>query len=114
MTLPIDSNVHSQQSDVRASRRRVLGLIAIAAPGWTFRRLAFANAGAYPARPLRFIVPNAAGGSSDLVVRLVGARLSDALGQPVIVDLRPGASGKIAMDLVAKSPPDGYTLFLAN
>jgi len=99
---------------VRASRRRILRLIAIAAPSLCIGRLAFANGVAYPTRPLRFVVPNAAGGSSDLVVRLVGARLGDALGQPVIVDLRPGASGRIAMDNVAKSPPDGYTLFLAN
>jgi tripartite-type tricarboxylate transporter receptor subunit TctC len=99
---------------MQASRRRILGLIALATPGWCFRGSAFAHAVAYPARPLHFVVPNAAGGSSDLVVRLVGARLGDALGQPVIVDLRPGASGKIAMDHVAKSPPDGYTLLLAS
>jgi len=111
---PIAAAVDRGQFTVRASRRRILGLIAIAAPGWCFRRLAVANTAAYPTRPLRVVVPNAAGGSSDLLVRLVGARLGDALGQPVIIDLRPGAAGKVALDHVAKSPPDGYTLFLAN
>jgi tripartite-type tricarboxylate transporter receptor subunit TctC len=104
--------VDSEQFNV--SRRRILRLIAIATPSLCLRRFAFANGVAYPTRPLRFVVPNAAGGSSDIVVRLISARLGDALGQPVVVDLRPGASGKIAMDHVAKSPADGYTLFLAN
>lgn len=111
---PIDPAAARKQGAVGVSRRRILGLIATVVPGWCFTRLGMANAAAYPARPLRFVVPNAAGGSSDLLVRLVSAQLGDALGQPVIVDLRPGAAGKVAMDYVAKALPDGYTLFLAN
>lgn len=72
------------------------------------------NVDAYPSRPIRFIIPNTAGGTSDLLARLIGARLSDALGQPVVVESRPGAAGRIALEHTAKAAPDGYTLFLGN
>jgi tripartite-type tricarboxylate transporter receptor subunit TctC len=108
------STLPAGERAVRMPRRRMLGIIAAAIPGCLSIRLAVADAGAYPTRPLRFVVPNAAGGSSDLLVRIVSERLGDALGQPVVIDLRPGAAGRIAMDYVGKSPPDGYTLFLAN
>jgi tripartite-type tricarboxylate transporter receptor subunit TctC len=68
----------------------------------------------YPSRPIRFIVPFAAGGGNDNVARLVGKRLSDGLGQPVVIDNRPGAGGVLGAELAAKSPPDGYTLFLGG
>jgi len=64
----------------------------------------------WPSRPIRIVVPFAAGTFVDVLSRLIGAKLSDALGQPVIIDNRPGASGNIASELVANSPPDGYTL----
>lgn len=67
----------------------------------------------YPSKPVRIIVPFPPGGSIDMVARLIGQKMSDALKQPVIVDNRPGASGNIGMDYVAKSPPDGYTLVMA-
>lgn len=66
----------------------------------------------YPVRPLRIIVPQSAGGSTDLVARLVGQKLSEALGQSVVVDNRPGAGSIIGTDLVAKATPDGYTLLV--
>lgn len=72
------------------------------------------NSTDYPARAIRIIIPNTAGGTSDLLARLIGARLSDALGQPVVVESRPGAAGRIALDYTAKAAPDGYTLFLGN
>jgi tripartite-type tricarboxylate transporter receptor subunit TctC len=69
---------------------------------------------AYPAKPIRFIVPFAAGGGNDNVARLVGKRLADSLGQPVVIDNRPGAGGVLGAELAAKAAPDGYTLFLGG
>ena len=68
----------------------------------------------YPQRPIRLIVGFAPGGSTDLVGRLVGAKLSERLGQQVVIDNRPGASGIIAAELVSKSQPDGYTLLISG
>ena len=67
-------------------------------------------ADAYPVKPIRLVVPSPAGSPPDLVGRLIGEKLSAALGQPIVVDNRPGATGIIGLDLVAKSAPDGYTL----
>jgi tripartite-type tricarboxylate transporter receptor subunit TctC len=64
----------------------------------------------YPAKPIRAIVPFPAGGGIDTVIRLLGPKMSDSLGQQVIIDNRSGASGTLGTDIVAKSPPDGYTL----
>jgi tripartite-type tricarboxylate transporter receptor subunit TctC len=64
----------------------------------------------YPTKPIRIIVPFAAGGAVDVVARLIGAKLADSLGQPVIVENRAGAGGTAGADQVAKSPPDGYTI----
>jgi tripartite-type tricarboxylate transporter receptor subunit TctC len=67
---------------------------------------------AYPVRPIRMIASQSAGGGVDAVARLAGVRLTEAFGQNVIVDNRPGANGTLAGDLTAKSPPDGYTVLL--
>ena len=66
----------------------------------------------YPNRPVRLVTPAAPGGTTDILARLVGARLTEALKQQVIVDNRASASGVVAAEIVANSPPDGYTLFL--
>jgi len=68
----------------------------------------------YPSRPIRIVVPFPPGGTSDILSRLIGPRLTEKWGQPVIVESRPGAAGAIAMELTAKSPPDGYTLVLTD
>lgn len=68
----------------------------------------------YPSRPIHMIVPYAAGGSSDVLARLIGERLHQALGQPVIVDNRPGAGSMIGTGALAKSPADGYNLILSD
>ena len=69
----------------------------------------------YPTRPIRLIVPYGAGGNADILGRIVGARLADVLGQPVIIDNRPGASGLLGSEMVARAAPDGHTLlWVAN
>jgi len=68
----------------------------------------------YPSKPIRLIVPFAAGGGNDNIARLVGKHLSESLGQPLVIDNRPGAGGVLGAELAAKSAPDGYTLFLGG
>jgi len=88
---------------------RVLAILAVAAlPSVS------ASAQGYPAKPIKLIVSTSAGGVTDLAARILGAHITAKTGQPVVIDNRAGASGNIAMDAVAKSPPDGYTLGVAN
>jgi tripartite-type tricarboxylate transporter receptor subunit TctC len=73
-----------------------------------------AAAQTYPNKPIRIIVPYAAGGTSDILARQIGPKLTDAWGQPIIVENKPGANGNVGADFVAKSAPDGYTLLLTD
>ena len=76
--------------------------------------LAPAYGNTYPERPIRVVVPFPAGGSTDLTARLLGERLGQALGQPIIIENRPGANGSIGADNVARANPDGYTLLFGT
>lgn len=91
------------------TRRLLGGLFLVAAMNG-----AALAADVYPSKPIRVVLPFAAGGQSDVVARLVAERLSAALGQQLIVDNVAGAGGQIAAAAVARAAPDGYTLFLAN
>ena len=68
----------------------------------------------YPAKPIRFVVPFPPSGSADILARLIGDKLATSMGQPFIIDNRPGAGATLGADIVAKSAPDGYTLLYAN
>ena len=88
--------------------RRVLPLLA------GLLAAAAASAQTYPARAVRIIIPFAAGGATDVVFRILSPHLTEQLGQTVVIDNRPGGGATIGMDLALKSPPDGYTLGVAN
>jgi tripartite-type tricarboxylate transporter receptor subunit TctC len=95
------------------NRKKFLTLLACAIAGVALHALP-AAADDYPSRPLRLIVPFPPGGSSDTIARDIASHLSTTLGQPVIVDNRPGAGGNIGMQAGAASPPDGYTIILGS
>ena len=84
--------------------------VALLGFGW----LASASAQTYPAKPIQIVVPFPVGGIADIYARLIGSRLADAWGQPVVVENRTGAGGNIGAELVAKSAPDGYTLVMGS
>ena len=89
------------------------GLMLAAACAWTVCQPAAFAQTKYPERPIRIIVPLAPGGGSDYTARYIGLRLADRVGQSVVVDNRPAASGIVGTEMVAKAVPDGYTLLLA-
>jgi tripartite-type tricarboxylate transporter receptor subunit TctC len=89
-------------------------LIRVLAAVGAFSLIAIPAAAQYPAKAIRIVVPFAAGGASDAITRIVAQPLSETLGQPVVVDNRPGAEGAIAGEVVAKSAPDGYTILFGG
>jgi len=105
----------------RPSRRRALALAAGAVA--TMAAAAFlpapahaqpADAAAWPAKPIRWVVPFPPGGAMDVIARTLGERAGRALGQPFVIENRPGAGGNIGADAVAKSPADGYTIMITS
>jgi tripartite-type tricarboxylate transporter receptor subunit TctC len=99
---------HAEEHPMKKLFSRVLLAAALAAPAAG----AFAQQAGWPARPVRLVVPQAAGGATDVFARYMAQRLSTLWGQPVVVDNKVGASGVVGTDIVAKSPADGYTLLL--
>ena len=89
-----------------------LSRIALAAAALTFAGSAFAQA--FPSKPIRIVIPFVAGGPSDTVGRAIGSKFQEFLGQPAVVENRPGANGAIAAEFVAKSDPDGYTILVGS
>jgi len=87
--------------------------------GGTACAIALLGAGAlqaqtYPSKPIRFVVPWAPGGSTDVLARIIGQKLTEAWGQPVLIENRPGASGNLGSDVIAKAAPDGYNLLVGS
>jgi tripartite-type tricarboxylate transporter receptor subunit TctC len=101
-----------REVQLKLPRRKFLHLAAGAAALPAVPRFAWAQA--YPSRPVRLIVPVAAGGASDITARLIAQWLSERLGQQFVIDNRPGAASNIGTEAVVRAPPDGYTLLLCS
>jgi tripartite-type tricarboxylate transporter receptor subunit TctC len=106
-------------AEAPSARRAMKGRATVAGTGAVVALLAVAVAAPlaaqpFPSRPIRIVVGFPAGGGADLAARAVGQRVAEKVGQPVVVENRPGASSNIAAELVARSSPDGYTLFAAT
>jgi len=97
---------------MKLPRRNFLHLAACAAALPAVSRVAWAQA--YPTRPVRIVAPTAPGGAPDIIARLIGQWLSERLGQPFIIENRPGAGTNIGTEAVVRAPPDGYTLLLVS
>ena len=91
----------------------VTAIAALGAVAATISAPAFAQ-DKWPSKPIKYVVPFPPGGTTDILARLISAKLATALGQPVLVENKPGAGGNIGLDAIAKSPADGYTIGLGT
>src|SRR5712692_10269502 len=98
----------NHRSRLRRARMRQLRVFVLAALALGFA--AAAPAQSWPSKPIKIIVPFPPGNTTDIMSRLIGPKITERLGQPVLVENRPGASGMLGLDFVAKSAPDGYTI----
>ena len=94
--------------------RRSLALRYLVATAMCLGAYTGAQAQAFPNKPVKLVVTYPAGGSSDLMARIMGQKLSEAWGQPVIIESKPGAAGSIGMEYTARQPADGYTFVIGN
>jgi tripartite-type tricarboxylate transporter receptor subunit TctC len=94
-------------------RHLAAGLVAMAGLACIGDAALAADARPYPSQPVRLVAASSAGGTMDAIARMIGDRLEEKLGQPVLIENRPGASGNIASEFVARAPPDGYTILVA-
>jgi len=95
-------------------QKSIKALLCLAVTATCLSTGASVHAQAYPSKPIRMIVPFPAGGTTDIIARIVAQRMSESMGQPVPVENRGGAGGAIGADVVAKAPPDGYTIMMHN
>lgn len=98
----------------KSSRLRLLGVTSLCLAGHAFAQAPALPSGAYPVRPIRFVVAFPPGASTDIVARIVGAKLSESWGQNVVIENRPGAGGNIGTQTAARANPDGYTILMNN
>ena len=97
--------------NIRVGRRALIGA---GGAGLVLAATGTARAQAWPSKPIRLVVPQAAGGGSDTIARFIGERLAAALQQSVVVENKPGAAGMLGAEIVKTSPADGYTILMAN
>jgi tripartite-type tricarboxylate transporter receptor subunit TctC len=105
----VETGIQAKEATMVPSRRVVLLIAAL-----LLSPFVLAEQSAYPTKPIRMIVPFAPGGASDFVARIIAVPLGRILGEQVVIENKPGASGNIGMEYAAKAAPDGYTLFLGN
>lgn len=94
--------------------RWLAGIACVASIACAIGWIGAAAAQSFPSKPIRFIVTSPAGGANDIHARTLGVRIAELIGQPILIDNRSGASGMIAAEMTAKSPPDGYTVLLGT
>jgi tripartite-type tricarboxylate transporter receptor subunit TctC len=111
MTTKLAALPRAPACSIRRPLRRLAGAWLLVAAVLPLTGLAQSS---YPSRPVRFVLGFPPGGTSDMVARAMGELLAEALGQPVVMDNRPGAAGKMAAEVVAKAPPDGHTLMFTS
>src|SRR6185369_14832224 len=109
---PCAAGYHGAKEEERPMARFHGALAVLAA--FAFAAAAQSPADSYPSRAVKILVPYAPGGVTDIIARHLAPKLQEVLGQPFVVENKPGASGNIALEAAAAAPPDGYTLFVGN